>query len=82
MVDVDRRNALRRILWGAAIVAGGAVVMPNGADAIAFVDGGGVEPLEGENLYTRAQVVVAPARRRRRRWVCWWHRGRRICGWR
>lgn len=18
----------------------------------------------------------------RRRWVCWWHRGRRICGWR
>jgi hypothetical protein len=21
-------------------------------------------------------------RRRRRRWVCWWHRGRRICGWR
>lgn len=20
--------------------------------------------------------------RRRRRWVCWWQRGRRICGWR
>ena len=20
--------------------------------------------------------------RRRRRWVCWWHRGRRHCGWR
>ncbi|MCK1392479.1 twin-arginine translocation signal domain-containing protein [Bradyrhizobium sp. 1] len=20
--------------------------------------------------------------RRRRRWVCWWHRGRRVCGWR
>ncbi|MBR0839910.1 twin-arginine translocation signal domain-containing protein [Bradyrhizobium liaoningense] len=19
---------------------------------------------------------------RRRRWVCWWHRGRRLCGWR
>lgn len=19
---------------------------------------------------------------RRRRWVCWWHRGRRHCGWR
>lgn len=19
---------------------------------------------------------------RRRRWVCWWHRGRRVCGWR
>ncbi|OAE97687.1 hypothetical protein AYJ54_34720 [Bradyrhizobium centrolobii] len=23
-----------------------------------------------------------PPRRRRRRWVCWWHRGRRQCGWR
>ena len=21
-------------------------------------------------------------RRPRRRWVCWWRRGRRICGWR
>ena len=21
-------------------------------------------------------------RRRRRRWVCYWHRGRRVCGWR
>lgn len=20
--------------------------------------------------------------RRRRRWACWWHRGRRHCGWR
>jgi hypothetical protein len=23
-----------------------------------------------------------PPRRRRRRWICWWHRGRRHCGWR
>jgi len=23
-----------------------------------------------------------PPVRRRRRWVCWWHRGRRRCGWR
>ena len=23
-----------------------------------------------------------PRRPRRRRWVCWWHRGRRHCGWR
>jgi hypothetical protein len=21
-------------------------------------------------------------RRRARRWVCWWHRGRRVCDWR
>lgn len=24
----------------------------------------------------------ARPRPRRRRWVCWWHRGRRHCGWR
>ncbi|WP_284262123.1 twin-arginine translocation signal domain-containing protein [Bradyrhizobium iriomotense] len=23
-----------------------------------------------------------PPPRRTRRWVCWWHRGRRHCGWR
>jgi hypothetical protein len=23
-----------------------------------------------------------PPVRRRRRWVCWWRRGRRVCGWR
>jgi hypothetical protein len=41
-------------------------------------------------MVQKAQVVVvAPGRGRRRwhrnrrqRWVCWWHRGRRICGWR
>jgi len=33
-----------------------------------------------------APNLVTPAQwggpRRRRRWVCWWHRGRRRCGWR
>ena len=33
-----------------------------------------------------ASSAAAPAEpswhRRRRRWVCWWHRGRRHCGWR
>jgi hypothetical protein len=43
---------------------------------------------ESHELFEKAQVVVAhPSRRRgwgrrRRRWVCWWRRGRRICGWR
>ena len=36
-----------------------------------------------DDLAVKAQVVVVnPRRRRRRRWVCWWHRGRRRCGWR
>jgi hypothetical protein len=28
------------------------------------------------------QVQWGWRRPRRRRWVCWWHRGRRRCGWR
>jgi hypothetical protein len=37
-----------------------------------------------DSLIEKAQVVVVGPRRRgrRRRWVCWWHRGRRQCGWR
>jgi len=40
------------------------------------------------NLVTQAQWGPGPGwgppppRPRRRRWVCWWHRGRRHCGWR
>jgi len=29
----------------------------------------------------RVTVYVGP-RRHHRRWHCWWHRGRRVCGWR
>jgi hypothetical protein len=38
-----------------------------------------------DDLAVKTQVVVHPSRRRGRRgrrWVCWWHRGRRRCGWR
>jgi hypothetical protein len=31
---------------------------------------------------TPPDLVTQVQWRRRRRWVCWWHRGRRRCGWR
>jgi hypothetical protein len=31
------------------------------------------------DLVTQVQWGPPP---RRRRWICWWHRGRRRCGWR
>ena len=31
---------------------------------------------------TPSDLVTEVQWRRRRRWVCWWHRGRRRCGWR
>jgi hypothetical protein len=51
---------------------------------------------DADDLTVRVQAVASrpprrpmarpprrpPRRHRRRRWVCWWHRGHRICGWR
>jgi hypothetical protein len=38
------------------------------------------------HFVTKAQWGPPPhrwrPRPRRRRWVCWWHWGRRVCGWR
>ena len=80
MTEIDRRSALMGILRGAAIVAAGVAVLPSAAEAMDIASGG-AEALKTQDLYARAQtVVVAP--RRRRRWVCWWRRGRRVCGWR
>ena len=42
-------------------------------------------PSKTDGLVREAQVVVVhPGHRRHRgrRWRCWWHRGRRVCGWR
>jgi hypothetical protein len=38
-----------------------------------------------EDLVEEARVTVHVHPRRRhhhRHWRCWWHRGRRVCGWR
>jgi hypothetical protein len=44
-----------------------------------------------DGMVEKAQVVVGnprrplprrPRHRHHRRWRCWWHRGRRVCGWR
>lgn len=60
------QNVDRRRLLGAFLLAGVA-----GATALVAA-----APAEAQ------VVVVAPRHRRRRRWVCWWSRGRRVCGWR
>jgi len=82
MADVDRRKMLREILWGATIIAVGATALPTVVESA---------PLDAEALdIDRAIAEATPDGfdaldqwgRRRRRWVCWWHRGRRTCGWR
>ena len=94
MVTMSRRAMLTNILPGAVIAVAGVgaigwAVAPEAADAmpLAIVKG---NHFEVDDLAVKAQVVVVhPGRhrhrhrgRRRQRWVCWWHRGRRRCGWR
>jgi hypothetical protein len=86
MNTIDRRRMLRDILSGAAVITAavataGLALIPDEVEA---------DPLATElslagtaaGFTDYAQVVVGGPRRRRRRWVCWWHRGRRVCGWR
>jgi len=93
MIVIDRRVLLRNILSGACaaaagIAAVGFAVVPNAADALPLA-ADKANALKVSSLAQDAQVVIiTPPRRRRyyrrrhRRWVCWWHRGRRVCGWR
>ncbi|MCI4678032.1 hypothetical protein K9U39_17290 [Rhodoblastus acidophilus] len=80
---IDRRSLFRAVLVGAAATAAGAVLGAGVAEALPFgghaLDGHGV--VTPEAPISKAHVVVV-APRRRRRWVCRWHRGRRVCGWR
>ena len=86
-MDMNRRAMLTDVLAGAAVAAVGVTVIgwaaaPGVAEAapISLAKPPGAE---SDELLERARVVVVgPGRRRRRRWVCWWRRGRRVCGWR
>jgi hypothetical protein len=77
MQAIDRRNALRAVLCGGAVAAAGLVLTWDELESA---------PLALEkDLAKKTENLVEEAgwrRWRRRRWVCWWSRGRRVCGWR
>ena len=78
MSTIDRRALVRAILVGGA--AAGLALTPGASlAAIPFDE---LVPCGQNDLIEKAQVVVVNPRRRRRVWRCWWHRGRRVCGWR
>ena len=86
MQEIDRRSVFTAILCGGAIAAVGLTAMPKTAKSLPLgtVKAGAAKP---EDLVEEARVTVHvhPRRRHRRRnksWRCWWHRGRRVCGWR
>jgi hypothetical protein len=93
MDAIDRRSALRGILCVAAAASLGVTLLPDTAEAIPLAlekeFGRKADELKHEAQAGRRprRPVARPPRHRRRhrrgrRWVCWWQRGRRVCGWR
>jgi hypothetical protein len=91
MDRIDRRGLLI-LLSGAAVTAtiGSGLAISVTEAAAAPLPAG--RPTEADDALQQAQFGPPPRRRhprrgwgfgpRRRRWDCWWHRGRRVCGWR
>ena len=84
MEEIDRRSVLTGILCGVAIATVGLAVMPKAAKSMPLgaLKASAVKP---QDLVEEARVTVhvnTRHRHRHRRWRCWWHRGRRVCGWR
>jgi hypothetical protein len=92
---IDRRSALRGILCVAAAASLGATLLPDTAEAMPLAlekeFGWKADELKHEVQMGRPPRHPAdrlpPGHHRRRhrrgrRWVCWWQRGRRVCGWR
>ena len=83
MTEIDRRHVLTGILCGAVVATVGLTIMPKAANSLPLgaVKGGAVNP---KDLVEEARVTVHvhPRRHHHRHWRCWWHRGRRVCGWR
>jgi hypothetical protein len=79
MKPIDRRTMLRDLLGGAAVATVGPALTPDAADTAPLTLEKNLAA-KTDRAVEQAQVVIGP--RRRRRWVCWWSRGRRVCGWR
>jgi hypothetical protein len=84
MTEFDRRHVLTGILCGAAVAAVGLTAIPKAAQSLPL-DGVKTGVAKPDPLVEEARVTVHVHSRRRhhnRRWRCWRHRGRRVCGWR
>jgi hypothetical protein len=61
--------------------------LASNAQAATFAGVGSLPPLvQGYSPIETVRCVCGPrgcaCGRRHRVWRCWWHRGRRVCGWR
>jgi hypothetical protein len=83
MNSINRRKMLALALHtGTAAAALTMLPAMAGATPLGAATAGAATPDNlPEGLVEKAQVVVVRPRRRRR-WVCSWRRGRRVCAWR
>lgn len=87
MAVMSCRAMLTNVLPGAVVAVAGVgtigwALAPKAANAMPLAVAKG-NHIKVDDQVVKAQVVIVnPRRRRRQRWVCWWHRGRRRCGWR
>lgn len=89
---INRRTILRSAIGGAAVVGLAAVAWPLEGEAAPIALGKDFVPKASDRVEKAPDEVVKVQwhgppphrgwRRRRRRWVCWWRRGRRVCAWR
>lgn len=87
MDPIDRRALTRAIILaaaaaGLAMVPGVAPAMPLGERVPDALNGLIEETQWGAPLPRRPPPPRHRHRPRHRVWRCWWHRGRRVCGWR
>jgi hypothetical protein len=91
MDAIDRRSALRGILCVAVAAGCSATLLPDTAEAMPLALEKDLATKTDDLKHKAQAVAVRPPRRplpprhrwrRRRRWDCWWRRGRRICGYR
>jgi hypothetical protein len=87
MSTIDRRTMLRDLARGLAagiLAVTGAGLMATPPLEASPLPADKRLPERNDDLVQRAQAVAdpVPRYRRRRRWVCWWHGRRRVCGWR
>jgi hypothetical protein len=91
MSQLNRRAMIRGILCGSAAAGVGLAFPPVAAEAmpidsgLANVPNGLIADVQWSTQHWRHGNSWHGNnwnRRRGRRWVCWWNRGRRVCGWR
>ncbi|MEH2674599.1 hypothetical protein DXU07_36100 [Bradyrhizobium elkanii] len=93
MDELDRRIVLRKMLGGVAAVGLGTGLLTQAAKALPLAPEDALVAKTDDPERPLHMVVARPPPRprpppprrrwhRRRRWTCWWHRGRRRCGWR